>query len=153
MLTTATTLRQPYRLTSETRSDARCRTIAAGLTIAARILLGLVFVFAGTMKLFLMHTPPPAAPGLVGAFMDVFFRSHWVAFIAAFEFLAGALLVVNRYVPLALIVLAGIITNILIVHLTMAPAGLPPPIVLTGLWVAVAWPLRARFAPLLAAKA
>ena len=117
--------------------------------VAARLLLGLIFLVAGAAKfVFLVH-PPPLPPGLAGEFMSVFLRSHWVAAVGLVEFVAGALLLVNRYVILAMTVLAAVIVNILIFHATMMPIGIFPGILAAVLWIVAALPLRNRFAPLL----
>jgi putative oxidoreductase len=121
--------------------------------LIARILLGLIFTAAGVAGFFIFHNPPPAPPGLAAAFQDVFFRSGWVLFVDSVYIVAGVLLLANRYVPLALVALAAIIFNIFVFHLTIMPAGLPAPVILTLLWLLVAWPLRSHFAPLLAARA
>jgi len=115
----------------------------------ARILLGLVFLAAGISGFVLISHPPEAPPGLAGAFQDVFFRSRWVLFVDAVEALAGALLLANRYVPLALAALAAVIANIIVFHVTMAPAGLPVAAVVAALWAILAYRHRASFAPLL----
>ena len=115
---------------------------------ASRILLGLVFFAAGLSGFFLAANPPPMPHGLAGAFQDVFFKSHWVLFVDGVELLAGALLLANRYVALALTALAAVIANILVFHFTMMPSGLPVALIVTALWTIVALPFRAIFAPL-----
>mgnify|MGYP001256890042 CR=1 FL=1 len=120
----------------------------AAVTVA-RTLLALIFIAAGVSGFLLIQNPPPAPPGLAGAFQDVYFRSHWVVFVDGVELIAGILLLANRFVPLALVVLAAVITNMFIFHITMMPLGLPAPLVLTVLWVIVAWPLRSYLVPLL----
>ena len=45
--------------------------------IAARIVLGLVFLIAGVSGLLIINNPPPMPPGLVATFMSVFFQSRW----------------------------------------------------------------------------
>ena len=114
----------------------------------ARILLGLVFLAAGVSGFVLISHPPAPPPGLAGAFQDVFFRSRWVLFVDAVEAVAGALLLANRYVPLALAALAAVIANIIVFHLTMAPAGLPIAAVVATLWAILAYRHRSSFAPL-----
>jgi hypothetical protein len=46
----------------------------------------------------------------------------------------GVLLLVNRYVPLGLVILDPIIVNIFFFHLLMAPVGRPLVIVVVTLW-------------------
>jgi len=45
------------------------------------------------------------ADGLAGQFIAVFMQSHWVLVIATVQVIGGALLLVGRYVPLALALL------------------------------------------------
>ena len=116
----------------------------------ARILLGLVFFAAGLSGFLLISHPPAQPPGLAGEFQDVFFRSYWVLFVDGVELIAGLLLLSNRYVPLALTLLAAVIANIIVFHATMAPLGLPVAVIVTVLWALVATRHRASFAPLLA---
>ena len=118
----------------------------------ARILLGLVFFAAGLSGFLLISHPPAQPPGLAGQFQDVFFRSYWVLFVDGVELIAGFLLLSNRYVPLALTLLAAVIANIIVFHATMAPLGLPVAVIVTVLWALVATRHRASFAPLLAQK-
>lgn len=121
--------------------------------LIARILLGLVFVAAGASGFFLFNHPPPAPPGLAGQFQEVFFKSGWVLFVDGVELVSGALLLANRYVPLALTMLGAIIANILVFHFTIMHAGTPIALALAACWMLVAYRFRASFAPLLAAKA
>ena len=44
-------------------------------TTAARLVLGVGFLFAGASAFFI--SSPPPEPGLAGVFNDVFFKSHW----------------------------------------------------------------------------
>ncbi len=118
--------------------------------LIARILLGLLFVFAGIFA-FVPFTPPPQ-PGLAGQFQDAFFATHWVKFVEVVELVVGVLLLANRYVPLALVTLAAILANILFFHVAMQPQGLPIPLVAVVLWVLIARQHRASLAPLLVAK-
>jgi uncharacterized membrane protein YphA (DoxX/SURF4 family) len=116
----------------------------------ARILLGLIFAIIGIATFFIPHPPP--LPGLAGRFNDAFTQSHWGLFVAAAQAVAGALLLANRYVPLALVVLAAFLYNSFAFHLTMLPSALFAPIVATILWFPVAWVHRASFAPLFRAR-
>jgi len=113
----------------------------------------LLFLVAGLSEFLLISHPPPAPPGLAGTFQAVFFQSRWVLFVDAVELIAGALLLTNRFVPLALTLLAAVIANILVFHITMAPSGILPGLVATLLWTLVAWKHRSSFAPLLLQRA
>jgi uncharacterized membrane protein YphA (DoxX/SURF4 family) len=111
----------------------------------ARYLLGLMFTVFG-LNGFLHFIPqPPVPPGLMTDYMHVMMASHYIYVIAAFEVFAGVLLLIDRYVPLALTILAAIIANIFIFHLTMAPATIGPGIFAAILWILVFIPHREGF--------
>ena len=104
-------------------------------SVVARCLTGVTFVVMG-LNGFLNFIPLPPPAGIAGQFMGVLYVSHYLWVIFAFQVIAGVLLLVNRYVPLAVAVLAPIIVNILTFHVSMAPSGLP-----LALFVAVLWGL------------
>jgi putative oxidoreductase len=68
------------------------------------------------------------------------------------QVIPAILLLVNRYVPLALTFLGPVLTNIALFHVFMAPAGLPLPIILSAFWLLVAYQHRAAFAGLFSAR-
>lgn len=109
----------------------------------ARILLGLLFALAGIMAFVL--TAPPHEPGLAGTFNQVYFQSHWSLFVGAAQLVIGVLLLINRYVPIALIMLAAFLYNSFAFHITMAPGALFAPAIVLALWVLVALKYRAVF--------
>jgi putative oxidoreductase len=118
------------------------------LTIIARVLLGLLFVVFGS-NAFLHFLPmPEPPPNLAGDYLKVFMASGYVYFIGGFQVLGGLLLLLGKFVPLALTILAGIIVNILIFHTLMAPEGFPPAIVVTALELFLVWRYREAFLPL-----
>jgi putative oxidoreductase len=119
-----------------------------GLT-AARIALGLVFTLAGASIFFLIANPPPMPPGLAGTFTSAFFQSRWVVFVDLTELTAGLLLLSNRYVPLALVLLGAVLSNILAFHITMQPGTIALPIILTALWFVLAYSRRSQLGALL----
>lgn len=118
----------------------------------ARILLGLLFLVAGGSGFFLIAHGPPPMPGLAGAFQDVIFQSRFVLFVDTVQLIAGALLLVNRYVPLALVLLGAVISNILVFHLTMQPSGIVPGLIAALVWVFIAYQYRANLAPIFEAN-
>jgi uncharacterized membrane protein YphA (DoxX/SURF4 family) len=123
------------------------------VTLIARILLGLMFFVFG-LNGFLNFIPaPPTLPEPAGAFNTAMRVSHFTWFVSGVQVICGILLLTNQYVPLAIVTLAAVLANILVFHLTMLPMGFPLAIVTTILWVIVALPLRAHFAPLFARRA
>ena len=116
--------------------------------LIARLLLGLIFFVFG-LNGFLQFIPAPPPPGgMVGQFMDVFIHSHWVLVVSAFQLVAGALLLIGRFVPLAIAILAPIIVNILTFHVLMAPSGLPVALFAAILWTAIFVEVRTAFSGL-----
>ena len=119
------------------------------VTIIARILLGLIFVVFGSNAFFRFLPMPPPPPNLAGDFLKVFFASGYVYVIGGFQVIGGLLLLIGRFVPLGLTILAGIIVNILVFHILMAPEGFGPAIVVTVLELFLVWRYRDAFAGLL----
>lgn len=114
-----------------------------------RILLGLAFAFFGSNFFFHFIPTPPPPPGLVGDYIKVFGASGYADVIGAMQLLCGLLLLVGRFVPLALTILGGIIFNILVFHILMDPRGIGPGIVVTLLWLFLVLNYRERFAGIL----
>jgi putative oxidoreductase len=119
------------------------------LTIIARVLLGLIFVFFGSNGLLHFLPMPPLPQGVAGEYLHSFFASGYVYVISVFQLIAGLLLLIGKFVPLGLTILGAIIVNIWAFHLLMAPAGLPPAVVVTILELFLVWSYRDRFAGIL----
>jgi putative oxidoreductase len=121
-------------------------------SMIARVLLGLIFLTFGLNGfLNFIHMPPPT--GLAGQYMGALFVSHYLVPVFLLQVTGGALLLANRFVPLALALLAPVIVNILLFHCLMAPEGLPLAIIATLLWAVVFAAKRSAFAGLIAARA
>jgi putative oxidoreductase len=119
--------------------------------LISRILIGLAFVVAGAFGWILTFgSGPPPMPGLAGEFQKIIFESHFVLFIDSVQLVTGVALLLNRYVPLALVVSAAFLYNILAFHITMFPAGIVPGLVLTVCWFVLAGSMRERLSELLA---
>src|SRR4029077_3149606 len=114
-------------------------------TVIARILLGLLFLVMG-LNGFLHFIPMPPPTGLAGQYFTVLFVSHYMVLVFLLQVIGGALLLANRFVPLALILLGPILVNILLFHSLMAPAGLPLALLATALWGIVFYGVRRAFA-------
>ena len=118
-------------------------------TIIARVLLGLIFVVFGS-NIFLHFIPmPPPAPTLIGDFTKALFLSHYLHVVAVFQIIGGLLLLIGRFVPLGLVLLAPVIVNIDLVHLLMEPSGLPMAAVVTLLLIFLVWSYRDAFGGIL----
>lgn len=118
----------------------------------ARTLLGLVFFVFGLNGFFHFipaPPPPPAAAAFAGA---LFASGYFFPLLKTVEVTAGALLLANRFVPLALAALAPIVVNIVAFHLFLAPGGAPIALVTLALEIFLAWSYRHAYAPMLAAR-
>lgn len=120
----------------------------------ARILLGLVFfVFGlGALLNWFPAPPPESLPPKLVAFDAALRGSYLFNLIKGTEATVGLLLLLNRFVPLALVILAPILLNIVLVHVLLAPSGLPMAVVLLALELYLAWVHRRAFSPLLTAR-
>jgi len=89
------------------------------VAMIARYLLGAAFLVFGLNKFFnfIPSGPPPA--GVAGQFMAAMISTKYIMLVGLFEAVGGILLLFNRYVPLALALLAPVIVNILAVNILM----------------------------------
>jgi hypothetical protein len=138
---------------------ASTRPVAHHARTGARVLLGLVFFGFGLMGVLAYFrvipmpgpsTPPPeAAAAFSAAMMKTGYMFPLVKFT---EVIAGALLLANRFVPLALALLAPVVVNIVAFHAFLAPAGLWLPLVVLALEIGLAYAYRATYRTMLAAR-
>jgi putative oxidoreductase len=119
----------------------------------ARILLGLTFVVFG-LNGFLHFIPtPPMPPSDLATFSTLMQRSHYMMPVMVLQVVGGLLLLIGRFVPLALALLGPVIVNILITHIVFQPAGLPPGVVTAILWFILFFAYREYFASIFASDA
>jgi putative oxidoreductase len=111
----------------------------------ARVLLGFIFTVFGLNE-FLHFIPMPPPTGAAGQFMGALAGSQYLAVVFALQLVGGVLLLVNRFVPLALTLLGPVIVNIVLFHIFMAPAGMAMAMVVSLLWLVVFWSVRTAFA-------
>jgi putative oxidoreductase len=116
-------------------------------SVIARYLAGAIFLVFG-LNGFLNFIPLPPAGGIAGQFMGALYLSHYLWVIFAFQVIAGVLLLVNRYVPLAVAILAPVLVNILTFHALMAPSGLPLALFVALLWIVIFIEVRPAFSGL-----
>lgn len=117
----------------------------------ARILLGLIFlVFGLNGFLHFLSMPPPS--GLAGQYVGALYVSHYLTAVFLLEAAGGALLLVNRFVPVALVFLGPVIVNILLFHFLLAPEGVALALVAAALWAVTFWRSRGAFSGIFQAK-
>lgn len=120
-----------------------------------RILMGLPLVVFG-LNGFLNFIPPPEgglAPAAM-AFSEALAKSgYMMPLIGATLLTVGALLLVNRFVPLALVLFAPFIVNSVAFHLALERSGLVPAGVFLAFELYLAWAYRAAWRPLFTARA
>jgi uncharacterized membrane protein YphA (DoxX/SURF4 family) len=117
-----------------------------------RLLLGLGFTVFG-LNYFLDFMPPQdPPPPEAGAFLGAFVSSKFLTLVKAIEVGAGLLLLSNRFVPLALTLLAPVLVGMVYFHAMLAPAGIGPALGFTVMELVLAWSYRDAFAPMLRAR-
>jgi uncharacterized membrane protein YphA (DoxX/SURF4 family) len=123
------------------------------VAMIARLLLGLMFLVFG-LNIFLGFIPAgPPLTGTAREFVGALGQSHLIWVVAALQIAGGLLLLINRFVPLGLVLLGPVIVNIFLFHVLMAPRGIGPAIVAVVLWLIVFYRHRQSFAGIFAAKA
>jgi uncharacterized membrane protein YphA (DoxX/SURF4 family) len=119
---------------------------------AARVLLGLVFFVFG-LNGFLQFIPQPPAPDKAMAFLGALAATGYMfPLIKSVEVIGGALLLSNRFVPLALAIVAPNVVNIVLFHSVLAPGGLSVALFVLGLELFTAWSYRGAYASMLQAR-
>jgi uncharacterized membrane protein YphA (DoxX/SURF4 family) len=118
----------------------------------SRYLLGLLFTIFGLNGfLHFIPQPPPSSP-LAMQFLTVMSASHYMVPVFLVQLIGGVLLLVGRYIPLALTLLAPVIVNVLIYHSAMDPGGIGAGLLATILWILVFLRFRANFLGLLESR-
>jgi len=96
------------------------------LPMIARIILGIVLLIFGLNK-FLNFMPMPPMEGDAATFMGGLGVSGYMfPLLGIIEILVGVLLILNKAVPFALVLLAPLVINMVLFHAAMAPAGIAP---------------------------
>jgi putative oxidoreductase len=121
------------------------------VSLIARYLLGLMFTIIGINGFFHFIPEPAQLTPLGIQFWTAANASHFVAFVFTIQALAGVFLLSGFFVPLALILLAAELYNILAYHITLNP-GFAPGIVACVLWVLVFIQYRASFDAVFSAR-
>ena len=122
-------------------------------TATSRVLLGLLFAVTGLNGFlnFLPADPSALSDGALRFTVALAETGYMVQLSSGVQLLAGVLLVTNRYVPLALTLLAPVVVNIVAFHVFLAPSGLTIAVVVAILEVYLAWANRDAFRAVLRA--
>lgn len=117
----------------------------------ARFFLGFIFLVAGVngyVVIFGFESVIATSP----AAMTLFQFDYLLIIEKALEIICGILLIINRFVPLSLAILAPIIANILLLHLFIDPSLLVLAIILAGAYIYLLFHYRKNFMGLLEVK-
>ena len=122
-----------------------------GLKIAmilVRSLMGLLFLFASVTYLFKLITPPPLT-GAMKVFNDGLEASRYLMpTVKVIELVCGLAFLSGRFVPLAAVLIAPIIVNILLVNVFLLPEGIPLAVFVVLANAFLAYYHRDRYRPL-----
>jgi hypothetical protein len=125
-----------------------------GLVATARVLLGLLFVITG-LNGFLQFLPQPAGiPAGAADFSGALMKTGYMfPMIMGTQLLFGVLLLVNRFVPFALVLIAPVIVNIIAFHVFLFPSGAGMAVVAVILYVVLLWAYRGYYRTLFTSRA
>ena len=111
--------------------------------LVIRILLGLAFFGGGLNHIINAHTMP--MPGDAGVYINLLITTKYMTIVGLLELIGGLLLMVGRYVPLGLTILAPIIVNIVLFALCISHQGLWVGLLCVALEGFLIWAYRLSF--------
>ncbi|MDT7783938.1 MAG: hypothetical protein QOF58_2357 [Pseudonocardiales bacterium] len=117
-------------------------------TIVTRVLTGLLFATTGLNGfLMFMPAPDPSAMAPAGvAFSGALYATGYMLQLASgVQLLSGILLLVGRFVPLALTMLAPMVVNIFLFHVFLEPSGIVTALIVVAAELGLAWAYRDKF--------
>ena len=124
--------------------------------VIVRTLMGLLFIMSAvTYFLMVMGVfPMPEIPdGPMKSFNEGLAASgYFMILLKVTELVCGFLLLIGRFVPLAMVILSPIIINIVLTHLFLAPETIAPGLFLMLGNIFLAYYYRDAFVPLLTAN-
>lgn len=120
------------------------------VTVYARVILGLIFIFFSSnylLKFITLPEPTPEGAAFLGALAAT---GYMFPVIKIVEFIGGLMLLTGLWTPLGLTLLAPIIVNILLYHVFLDTGGLPLTIVIVILELFLAFAYKDEFKDMLA---
>ena len=140
---------------AEQGSSSPSNSVVAYVPAVLRVLFGILFVVMGLNLIFNFLPQPPGqmSPGAVAFGNGLAATGYMPVLLGGTQFVAGILLLLNRFVPLALTLLAPIIVNIVFFHAFLQRSGLAVAIPVAAIEIYLAWTYRDYFRPMLTARA
>jgi len=138
-----------------TATNRTTKSVTRYLPTVVRVAFGLLLFVAG-LNFFLNFIPQPTTPmpegvvALTGGFIK---SGYMFPLIGATHAVVGALLLTNRFVPLALALIAPVIVNIVALHSFLDHSGIPMALIVLASEIYLAWTHRNAYRPMLAARA
>jgi|SRR6266404_4631320 len=142
------------KLSDEEAEGRTTKSFARYLPAIARVLMGLIFFVFG-LNGFLHFIPQPKTmPEGAAAFGGALMKTGYMfPMIMGTQLIVGIMLLSNRFVPVALALIAPVIVNILAFHVFLQPSGLGLAVVIFLLEVYLAWAYRTAYRPMLLMRA
>ncbi len=121
------------------------------INVVVRVLFGALFAFSGFTGLFGLGSQSTEGMSVEAvAFATALGESGFIMPVTkVVELVAGIMLVVNRFAPLALALLAPLVVGIFGFHVLLEPGGVVIAVVLAVVEVYLAWVYRHAFTPML----
>ncbi len=117
-----------------------------------RVLLGALFIF-GSVAYFFKLIPQPELSGEMKAFQDgLDAAGYLMPLVKALELICGIAFISGRFVPLAVVVVFPISVNILLVHVFLAPEGLPVALFVIAANVLLAYQHKTHYKALVSSR-
>ena len=122
------------------------------IDLVLRLILGVILLIFG-LNTFIQFMPMPEPPEGAGKLLWAFAESGYIfPMIGVVKIVVGLLLLINRYVALALLLLAPFSVNIILFHLVLDPKGIAAALIVTALNIYLLFVNKAKFDSVLKAK-
>ena len=122
------------------------------LYLSLRYLFGIAMTVFGIGNLFQL-LPPHRFGGTAGEVMHAFVLSGYILQAVGFcQIVLGIALLLNRFIPLALLVFAPIVVNVVLFHLFLDMSSIAMAMPIVGLTVYFFFSHKSSFAPLFTSR-
>jgi hypothetical protein len=111
----------------------------------------MLLVFGLNGFLNFMPAPKDLPPDVITVSAGLM-KGGYMVVVSVTEIIVALFLLTNRFVPLALALLAPIVVGIITFHIAIAPATIVPGLVVLAMELYLAWAYRGAFGPMLRAK-